>query len=165
MIYQIDTEGKALVMFIPGVEGFEDAIDGVTSASIHVETATHCYDIELGKGLDAMPTVVTPKTSKTLARKDLRRLEDVFSKVSGIAKPDLVSQGDRRQASTRWWQPLRRIHSIVGGDPDRAAEIITLAIKRMRDDGLTLAAPASIEAVVTDMVARGATTRKTLSVW
>jgi hypothetical protein len=106
------------------------------------------------------PIETINKNSKTVrARGDKRRkwVEEAFVAASGIPSPIANTVGERRAAGTRWWQPLRRMLLMADNDERRAAEIIQAAVANMRGDGLTVAAPQSIESTFTSKLGEGNT--------
>ena len=78
------------------------------------------------------------------------QLEECFVKLSGIPAPPRSTARDKRAASVRWWQPLAYILEIHGGDIEASTSSMSAAIRRMRAEGLTIAAPQSIVSVLLD---------------
>lgn len=89
------------------------------------------------------------KAIKTSAQKprggaELKELEDLFSELTRLSKPNCNTAKQRSAAAVRWWQPLKRIRDTANG---RSADVIKLAVAAMRKGRLTISAPQSIEQV------------------
>lgn len=88
---------------------------------------------------------------------ELKSLEDLFCKLSGLPAPAPNTAKEKLSAAQRWYQPMRRMQKLCNGT---TGAIIEKAIKRMRSDRLTIAAPQSIESVVMSIHGERATTIK-----
>lgn len=88
---------------------------------------------------------------------ELKSLEDLFCKLSGLPAPAPNTAKEKLAAAQRWYQPMRRMQKLCNGT---TGAIIEKAIKRMRSDRLTIAAPQSIESVVMSIHGERATTIK-----
>ena len=79
-------------------------------------------------------------------RPEERALLTLFCELTGIPEPDPTSAKEKKAVAVRWYQPIARMVKLANGN---APVIAGLAIQAMRQDGLTLAAPQSIESVFT----------------
>ncbi len=83
-------------------------------------------------------TTISRKRERTPLELELSELQSLFSELTGIPEP---SPKDR-SAPVRWFQPIRKIQTVCNG---QSAECIKRAVSKMRNDGLTISAPQSIE--------------------
>ena len=79
-------------------------------------------------------------------RPEERALLTLFCELTGIPEPVPTSAKEKKAVAVRWYQPIARMVKLANGN---APVIAGLAIQAMRQDGLTLAAPQSIESVFT----------------
>lgn len=88
-------------------------------------------------------------TTRVNANENITSLENSFIKVTRIPIPE------NWPVRTKLWRtPLKNMHKMAG---DRTEALITEAVKKMRQDRLTIASPKSIEKVFTDLYARSQT--------
>lgn len=80
-------------------------------------------------------------------------LEKTFSSCSGLPIPKRKTAKQCKAAAVRWWNPLMEMFELTG-DLDTTKYYITTVVQQMRQDGLTVSAPQSIENNVLDFHAR-----------
>ena len=68
----------------------------------------------------------------------------LFCELTGIPEPGPTSMKEKKAAAVRWYQPVARMVKLANG---RAPDLARQAVEAMRQDGLTIAAPQSIEQV------------------
>lgn len=73
----------------------------------------------------------------------VKELANVFSKAAGIDRPERS-----KQTGVLWWNPLREMVKMAEG---RAPDLIRRAVKKMRQDQLTIRAPISVLSVFTSL--------------
>ena len=88
-------------------------------------------------------------------RAALKRAEELFAEVTGLPLAKRGNEKQRKAASTRWWQPLTGMLEFVEYDAELFESALRKAVRKMRDDALTLSAPQSVESVFMDLVATG----------
>lgn len=74
----------------------------------------------------------------------LTTLESEFCSITAIPSPRRQTDKEKQSASVGWWQPLAQIWELEGKDTGKAITLIRYAVKKMRGDSLTIAAPRSI---------------------
>lgn len=99
-------------------------------------------------------TFARPSARATASK--FQPLYDAFVQASGIQMPDVRTKADGREFGALWTRPCRAILEQAQGDVGRAVEAIREAVKRMRADGLTVAAPKSIEKTAVAILAEQA---------
>jgi len=124
-----------------------------------------------GKGISALndsatPDVVLPgeaidpprtkPASKDNGRNKIRGdLEQYFAKISNTPLPKRETDGQRKAAAKRWWNPLADILEMTDWNLTQARSLVTMAYKQMKKDDLTISAPQSILSVAISLHADG----------
>ena len=108
----------------------------VQSVNRNTEITAETTDIE---------SLPAPK-ARGRERPEERALLTLFCELTGIPEPVPTSAKEKKAVAVRWYQPIARMVKLANGN---APVIAGLAIQAMRQDGLTIAAPQSIESVFT----------------
>jgi len=95
------------------------------------------------------------KKPKRKGGDDLRDMESYFSYITGLPMPKRDTVPQRKKAAVRWWQPIREIYDLAEENLLVAKDLMAVAVSRMREDKLTVAAPQSIINIVLDEYATG----------
>lgn len=72
------------------------------------------------------------------------QIEDYFSELTRIRKPNPTTNRARGAAATRWWTPIRAMLDEVRWDVEKCEVIIRMAVERL-DGECTISAPQSVE--------------------
>lgn len=78
----------------------------------------------------------------------VKDLAAVFEQAAGIPLPPPAPRGRRDPAGVPWWNALRRMVALANGQSEA---LLRLTVQKMRDDGLTIAAPISCLNVFTSL--------------
>jgi hypothetical protein len=93
------------------------------------------------------PAQDEPGPARPLNRRQatLAELEEHFCAETGLKPPLRETSQQRRAGATLWWNPLWEIYHVYAeDDPQRAKQLITLAVRRLRDRDLDVLTPGSI---------------------
>ena len=113
--------------------------------NVHIHMRSHqAYSIEYEE----------LEKSKRKPSDDWRSIEWHFSKLTGLPIPKRNTLAQRKKSSVRWWSPIKEIYSLADNDVAAAKGLVSDAVKRMREDNLTISAPQSILNVALDIYAK-----------
>jgi len=94
-----------------------------------------------GEVIDPPRTKPTKDNGRNKIRGDL---EQYFAKISNTPLPKRGTDGQRKAAAKRWWNPLADILEMTDWNLTQAQSLVSMAHKQMKEDGLTISAPQSI---------------------
>ena len=112
-------------------------------------------------GGKAPPPELPSKAKTTSARKSNGKnklrgdLEQYFAEISNIPLPKCETEGQRKAAAKRWWNPLAEILEMTDWNLTQAQSLVNMTYKQMKKDELTIAAPQSILSVAISLHADG----------
>jgi len=96
------------------------------------------------------------KPTKDNGRNKIRGdLEQYFAKISNTPLPKRETDGQRKAAAKRWWNPLADILEMTDWNLTQAQSLVNMAYKQMKKDDLTISAPQSILSVAISLHADG----------
>ena len=102
-------------------------------------------EVQLGLKKDK-ETKKVPAEKRGHARPEESALLSKFSELTGLPIPQPSTAREKSSAAVRWYQPIRRMIQLADG---LSPGLMDEAVKAMRANGLTIAAPQSVEAVFT----------------
>jgi len=137
---------------------------------VEVKTLHNAPDLQV---VDPRPPGGGPTTErepkereKTLSRPNGRtplvnELIKVFSAESGLPVPNETYPEGAKRAYVLWRLPLAELADSCQNDEGRSRALLKDAIKRMRNDKLTISSPKSIMAVAASILAEGSSSAET----
>lgn len=102
---------------------------------------------------DAERSQQTPRRRPSQREQVTDDLASVFVEASGIPQPVRRARKQHAAYNKRWRDPLWALFQASGEDLECAGNVIREAVSRMARDGLTLAAPQSVERVALSLIA------------
>lgn len=108
------------------------------------------------KGLGVVDLLDAPKVRRrgsrplTSAQQELKELEETFATITGLALPPRTTEGQRKRSARLWWNPLREMKSVA---EEETLFYIQVTVGKMREAGLTIASPLSIQNVFNSLYA------------